>query len=91
MPGNVPAHMLCDQPQIDLIAAARLAVGRQRDSLAGEEMVGQRGDLSHLDFAKSLAAEIPGAKLVVLPDQGHYYYFSDAATTNRVIREFIAQ
>lgn len=33
-------------------------------------------------------AEIPGAKLVVLPHQGHYYYFSDPVDTNRAIREF---
>ena len=56
-----------------------------------DEGHGRPGDLSHLEFAKSLAGEIPGAKLVVLPGQGHYYYFSAADETNRVIREFISQ
>jgi pimeloyl-ACP methyl ester carboxylesterase len=54
-----------------------------------DEGHGRPGDLSHLDFAKSLAGQIRGAKLVVLNGQGHYYYFSDAANVNGIIREFL--
>ena len=54
-----------------------------------EDHGGQSG-MTHMDFAKQLAGEIPGARLVVLKGQGHYYYFSAPEETNRVIREFIA-
>jgi pimeloyl-ACP methyl ester carboxylesterase len=55
-----------------------------------DEDHGPPGHKTHRAFAESLAREIPDAKLVVLEGQAHYYYFSDAETTNRVIRQFIA-
>jgi pimeloyl-ACP methyl ester carboxylesterase len=79
-------------------------VGRQNydpgDSLATLKMpalvmVGDDEDhgaqvgLTHLASARQLAEQIPGAKLAVLKDQGHYYYFSAPEETSRVIRDFL--
>jgi pimeloyl-ACP methyl ester carboxylesterase len=55
-----------------------------------DEDHGAQGGLTHLASAKKLAAEIPNAKLVVLKDQGHYYYFSAHEEMNRIIRDFLA-
>lgn len=57
--------------------------------IGDDEGHGRLGLESHLTFAEMLAAEIPGAKLVILSGQGHYYYYSDPQTTNRTIREFL--
>jgi hypothetical protein len=46
--------------------------------------------MTHVDFAKQLAAEIPGAKMAVLEDQGHYYFYSAPEQMHRLIRDFIA-
>lgn len=45
---------------------------------------------THLHFAKLLAKEIPGAKFVMLPGQGHHYPFVAPELTNKTIREFLA-
>ena len=46
---------------------------------------------THLASAKLLSESLPNAKLTVLKDQGHYYYFSDPETLNGTIRDFMAQ
>lgn len=46
---------------------------------------------THLAYAQSLARDIPGARLVVLEGQGHYYFYSAPEETNRAIREFLVQ
>jgi pimeloyl-ACP methyl ester carboxylesterase len=58
--------------------------------IGDDEGHGRAGLATHLTFAESLAAEIPGARLVVLPGQGHHYYFSDPVGTNRAIRDFLS-
>jgi pimeloyl-ACP methyl ester carboxylesterase len=58
--------------------------------IGDDEDHGSMGGTTHFSFAHSLAREIPGARLVVLEGQGHYYYFSAPEETNRVIREFIS-
>jgi pimeloyl-ACP methyl ester carboxylesterase len=55
-----------------------------------DEDHGPPGHTTHRTFAESLAREIPGAKLIVLEGQAHYYYYSDAETTDRAMRQFIA-
>jgi pimeloyl-ACP methyl ester carboxylesterase len=47
--------------------------------------------LTHLQSARLLAKEIPGAKLVMLPGQGHHYPFVAPQMTNKIIREFLAE
>jgi pimeloyl-ACP methyl ester carboxylesterase len=59
-------------------------------TIGDDEDHGAQSGLTHLDFAKRLAGEIAGARLAVLKDQGHYYYFSAPKETNRLIRDFIA-
>lgn len=46
--------------------------------------------VSHMSSSEVLAHGIPGAKLVVLPGQGHYYPFVDAQTLHKAVREFLA-
>jgi pimeloyl-ACP methyl ester carboxylesterase len=46
---------------------------------------------THKQFAEQLAAAICGAKLAVLPNQGHYYLYADPVMTHRVIREFLME
>ena len=55
-----------------------------------DEDHGPPGHVTHLAYAKRLAADIPGARFALLPGQAHYYYFSDPDTTNRLIGDFIA-
>jgi pimeloyl-ACP methyl ester carboxylesterase len=54
-----------------------------------DEDHGRPGHMTHYQYAHALAAEIPGARLSVLPRQGHYYYFSNPADTNAIIGAFI--
>jgi len=46
---------------------------------------------THLHFAKILARDIPGAKFVILPGEGHHYPFYSPQKTNEIIREFLAE
>jgi pimeloyl-ACP methyl ester carboxylesterase len=54
-----------------------------------DEDHGAQNGVTHTQSAKWLAAEIPGAKFVVIPGQGHYYLFADPTTTHRAIRDFL--
>jgi pimeloyl-ACP methyl ester carboxylesterase len=56
--------------------------------IGDDEGRGPPGHKTHLAYAKELSEELPNAKLVVLKEQGHYYYFSDPQTLNRIIRDF---
>jgi pimeloyl-ACP methyl ester carboxylesterase len=58
--------------------------------IGDDEDHGPPGHVTHRAFAESLARDIPDARLVVLEGQGHYYYYSAAEETNRIIREFAA-
>lgn len=97
------AVRLADPPPLEIFL--RHAIGRTEYDSGGrlreiavptlvlvgdDEDHGPPGHMTHGGFAASLARDIPGARLVVLEGQGHYYYFSDSETTNRVIRQFIA-
>jgi len=46
--------------------------------------------MAHLASSEFLAREIPGARMIVLPGEGHYYFYSNPAATNRAIRDFLA-
>jgi pimeloyl-ACP methyl ester carboxylesterase len=58
--------------------------------IGDDEDHGPPGHKTHGAFAESLSREIPNARLIVLKDQGHYYYYSAADETNKIIREFAA-
>jgi hypothetical protein len=45
---------------------------------------------THKQFAERLAAIIPGARFVVMPNAGHYYAYAEPVATHRVIRDFLA-
>ena len=68
----------------DIRAPTLVMVGDDEDH-------GAQGDTTHLGYAKILAKDIPGARLVVLPEQGHYYYFSAPDAMHKAMREFIAE
>jgi len=40
---------------------------------------------------RALAAALPGAELVVLPDAGHYAHVEDAALVSGHVRNFLAR
>lgn len=46
-------------------------------------------DVTHLEAAEVLARGIPGARLVVLPDQKHCYHHSLPQGLNKAIRDFV--
>jgi pimeloyl-ACP methyl ester carboxylesterase len=46
--------------------------------------------ISHVTSSEVLARGIPGASMVVIPGQGHYYPFVDPASTHKAIRDFLA-
>jgi pimeloyl-ACP methyl ester carboxylesterase len=58
--------------------------------IGDDEDHGASSGATHMDFAKILAREIPGAKLVVFPGQGHYYLFTEPQKANRIMRDFLA-
>ncbi len=59
--------------------------------LVGDNEVKTTSDISHWASAEILARTIPNAKLVVLSDSGHYYFFAKPEETNRAIREFLQE
>jgi aminoacrylate hydrolase len=56
-----------------------------------DEDHGSSHGITHKEFAESLARDIPGAQLVVIPGQGHYYPLAAPAETHRIIRQFLAR
>lgn len=51
---------------------------------------GGRDQWQPVRYAERLAADIPGAELVVLPDAGHFVMEDDAAAVTREILDFLA-
>jgi pimeloyl-ACP methyl ester carboxylesterase len=97
------AVRLADPPPLEIYL--RHVIGRQAFDLGArikdikvptlvlvgdDEDHGGAGHMTHFTYAKALANDIPDARLVVLPGQGHYYYYSDPQATNAAIRNFIA-
>jgi pimeloyl-ACP methyl ester carboxylesterase len=58
--------------------------------IGDDEDHGATSGATHMDFAKVLSRDIPGAKLVVFSGQGHYYLFTEPEKANRIIRDFLA-
>jgi pimeloyl-ACP methyl ester carboxylesterase len=59
--------------------------------LVGDDEHHGAADRSHWEAAHHLAREIPGARLVVLPGEGHHYLATNPEAAHRAIREFIAR
>jgi pimeloyl-ACP methyl ester carboxylesterase len=57
--------------------------------VGGDEGHG-KSDTTHIASSEALASSIPDARYVVIPGHGHFYFFSDPETTNRIARDFIA-
>jgi 3-oxoadipate enol-lactonase len=98
------AVRLADPPPLEIFL--RHVIGRQDfdlgarvDDISAPTLVmvgddedhGPPGHVTHFAYAKELARDIPVARLVVLPGQGHYYYYSAPAEMNGAIRAFMAE
>jgi pimeloyl-ACP methyl ester carboxylesterase len=59
--------------------------------LVGDDEHHGSADRTHWDAAHQLAREIPNARLVILPGEGHHYLATNPDSAHRAIREFIAQ
>ena len=57
--------------------------------LVGDDEKHGATDKTHWHAAHELAKEIPNAKLVVLPGEGHHYLATNPAAAHKAIREFI--
>jgi pimeloyl-ACP methyl ester carboxylesterase len=57
--------------------------------LVGDDEKHGATDKTHWHAAHELAREIPNAKLVVLPGEGHHYLATNPDVAHRAIREFI--
>lgn len=57
----------------------------------GDDEVHGNSDTTHVESAKLLASEIPGAKFAVIEGGGHFYFFSHPERINGLIRTFIAE
>ena len=58
--------------------------------IGDDEDHGASSGATHMDFAKILARDIPGAKLVVFNGQGHFYPFCEPEKANTTMRDFLA-
>jgi pimeloyl-ACP methyl ester carboxylesterase len=54
-----------------------------------DEDHGSSHGITHLQFARQLAAAIPGAEFAMIADHGHYYPFADPEQTHRIMRDFL--
>ena len=52
-------------------------------------VLGDHDEAVKLDHTKDIASAIPGAKLVILPDVGHFALLQDPAGYNKAVRDFI--
>ena len=59
--------------------------------MVGDDEAKTTSDISHSASAEILVRAIPRAKLVILPDSGHYYFFAKPEATNRIIRDFLKE
>lgn len=59
--------------------------------MVGDDEARTSSDISHRASADILALSIPQARLVVFPDSGHYYFFSNPEATNKAIRHFLKE
>jgi 3-oxoadipate enol-lactonase len=59
--------------------------------LVGEDEHRAESDMSHRTSAEILANGIPNSRLVVLPGEGHNYFFSAPEATNKLIRDFLVE
>jgi 3-oxoadipate enol-lactonase len=57
--------------------------------LVGDDEKHGATDKTHWHAAHELAKEIPNAKLIVLPGEGHHYLATNPGVAHRAIREFI--
>lgn len=68
----------------DIRAPTLVMIGEDEDHNSAS------GD-THLHFAKVLAREIPNAKFVSFPGEGHHYPFYSPDLTNKTIRTFLSE
>ncbi len=59
--------------------------------MVGDDEAKTTSDISHSASAEILVRAISHAKLVVVPDSGHYYFFAKPEETHRAIRAFLKE
>ena len=57
--------------------------------LVGEDDRNMTSEVNHRMSSEILAKEIPNAKLVVLPNERHSYFFANPDAAHKIIREFL--
>ena len=59
--------------------------------LGGDEDHPSASGVTHKSTSEQLARDIPNAKFVIIPGQGHYYPFVEPEPTNRAVRDFLRE
>ena len=77
--------------QMALVAEREVPGTGEKQIIAVGRLQGITGatDTTHWHAAHELAKEIPNAKLVVLPGEGHHYLATHPGASHRAIRKFI--
>ncbi|HYY25936.1 MAG TPA: hypothetical protein VE689_10620, partial [Candidatus Udaeobacter sp.] len=59
--------------------------------LVGDDDRNMTSEINHRMSSDILAKEIPNARLVILPNERHSYFFANPDAAHKIIRDFIKE